>query len=85
MPIIKQKSLDEIRENAIRILASHIQDEELLKLVITNSLAEAVIETKRLCESAIIGCEEKRGDNIAILEAVELAVPTSSVSTELLT
>lgn len=85
MSLVKQKSLDEIRENTIRMLAPHIQDEKLLKLVVTNSLAEAVIETKRLCEGAIMGCEKKMGDNIIILEAVELAVPTTSVSTELLT
>ena len=84
MSLVKQKSLDEIRENTIRMLAPHIQDEKLLKLVVTNSLAEAVIETKRLCEGAIMGCEKKMGDNI-IIEAVELAVPTTSVSTELLT
>lgn len=85
MSLIEINSLDQIREDAIRILSPHIKDKELLKLVVTSSLTNAVIETKRLCEGAIIGCEENMGDNVSILEAVELVVPTSSISTELLT
>jgi hypothetical protein len=85
MALNEQESLDEIRESTMRLLEPHIQDKKLLKLVVTHSLTAAVIETKRLCEGAIMGCEKKMGDNIAILEAVELVVPTTSVSTELLT
>ena len=84
MSLIEQKSLEEIRESTIRMLSPHIQDQELLKLVVTRSLSSAVIETKRLCESSIMESVEDLDDIITVLERVELAVPTSSVSTDLL-
>ena len=85
MSLEEKMSLNEIKERMIFLLQSQVQDKELLELVIKQYLAKAVIETKELCLAAVLKCENECGDNTVILEAIDDAIPTSSVSTDLIT
>jgi hypothetical protein len=76
--------LDEVRANTVKLVMAYAGDEQAITLAITKAITDAVMLVKDNCASqvtSVVGLSEQGQE---ILEKIEEKVPTSSISTDLL-
>ena len=76
--------LDKSRANAVKVVMGYQGDEQAVTLAITQAITEAVMLVKETCANQVVSVVGLSEQGQKILDKLEEEVPTSSISTDLL-